>query len=154
MSVTTRATALGFAGCVLLLACGGNGSGGGGGGGGGTCDNIEGTWTGSAQVDASACGQGTYTESGPLVITQAAGSCSISVAYYSYGSMSGSVSGSDVTFSGSYPKFSGTVTLDQVNLVVSTDQTTISGTITWTYKGGALTCGGSTAISGTKETST
>lgn len=163
MYVTKSVGVLGFAGCVLLLACAGNSSGGNGGGssGGGssgsssgssaTCDNINGTWAGSDNVDASSCGQGTYSDSGSMVITQAAGSCSLSISYYDLGTWPGSVSGSSLTFSGSYPKDNGTVTLDNVDLTISQDLTTISGTITWSYTGPTKSCSGSTTISGTKS---
>jgi hypothetical protein len=133
------------------MACGGGGGGSSGGTtGASSCDNLDGTWTGSAQVDASACGQGTYTDTGALVITQAAGSCSVTIAYYSYGSMPGTVSGSTLTFSGSYPKSSGTVTIDDQSVTVSADQSTISGTVAWSYQGSSKSCSGSTAISGTR----
>jgi hypothetical protein len=156
MHTTTTARALGFAGCILLLACGGSSSGGGtssgsGSGSSGTCDDVNGTWTGSAQVDASACGEGSYTDTGSLVLTQSTGSCSVAVSYYSYGSMNGTVSGSTLTFSGSYPKFNGTVTLDNVQVSVSSDLTTIAGTVPWSYKGSTKTCSGTTKITGTKS---
>jgi len=164
MNLITCTRALAFAGGVALMACGGGSSGGGGGGsssgGGGSsggsgtsgasCDNLDGTWTGSAQVDASACGKGTYTDTGSLIITQATGSCSVTIAYYSYGSMDGTVSGSTLSFSGSYPKFGGTISIDNQSVTLSADQTTLSGTVAWSYQGGSMTCSGTTAISGTK----
>jgi len=41
-------------------------------------------------------------------------------------------------------------TLDNVDLTVSQDLSTISGTITWSYQGASKTCSGSTTITGTR----
>jgi hypothetical protein len=57
----------------------------------------------------------------------------------------GTVSGSDVSWTGSYPSASGTVTVNSVNSALSADLTTLTGSFAWTYAG-RTQCTGTTSF--------
>ena len=68
---------------------------------------------------------------------------------------SGTIKGSALTWSGSFPERGGTTTYNSVNLTVGADCTTLSGTTNWTYVQdpavATFSCTGTTTLSGTKN---
>ena len=62
---------------LIFTACGGGGGGGGGPVPSSTCVDVAGTWTTTEQVNATACGQGTFIEHLTYTITQSG--CTITV---------------------------------------------------------------------------
>jgi hypothetical protein len=57
----------------------------------------------------------------------------------------GTISGGDVSWTGSYPSATGTVTINSVDAVLSEDLTTLTGSFTWTYAGNTQ-CTGTTTF--------
>jgi hypothetical protein len=82
-----------------------------------------------------------------FTIVQAAGSCDFTLqsSLVSGTTFSGTVSGSNVAWTGSYPSASGTVTINSVNAALSADLTTLTGSFAWTYAGNT-NCTGTTTF--------
>lgn len=122
----------------------------GGGGGGGTpcgaCLNVAGTWATTEQVSSTTCDTGIYTESGIYTVAQAG--CALTVQDASGNTFSGSISGSQITWSGSYPEAGGTTSITSMTLNVAADGLSFSGTCEWTWSGAGSTCSGSTSVTG------
>jgi hypothetical protein len=117
------------------------------------CPNLTGqTWTSTEVINASNCGMGTYTVHNTYTITQAGlygwllwPYCKIFTATESSGiALSLNAGATSVMVSGSYPLKSGITTLTPSLLNLSADGTTYSGTVTWSWKGPAGSCGGTT----------
>jgi hypothetical protein len=88
-----------------------------------------------------------------FTIVQAAGSCDFTLqsSLVPVGSIfSGTVSGSNISWTGSYPSASGTVTINSVNAALSADLTTLTGSFTWTYAGNT-NCIGTTTFNVVKQ---
>jgi hypothetical protein len=130
---------------ALLAACGGGSSGS---ESSGTCANIAGTWDSSETVDGSACGSGIFTQQRAYTITQTG--CAISVTV-SGATFTGTISGSHLSWSGSYPEDGGTTTITGMNLTLSSDEGTASGTASWTWSGSGTTCAGTTQVTATRR---
>jgi hypothetical protein len=82
-----------------------------------------------------------------FTIVQAAGSCAFTLqsSLVSGTTFSGTVSDNHVSWTGSYPSASGTVTINSVSATLSTDLTTLSGSFAWTYAGNTH-CTGTTTF--------
>jgi hypothetical protein len=80
-------------------------------------------------------------------IVQAAGSCDFTLqsSRISGKTFSGTVSGSNISWTGSYPSASGTVTFTGVNAVLSANLDTLSGSFNWSYAGNT-SCTGTTTF--------
>jgi hypothetical protein len=111
-----------------------------------TCVDVSGTWNTTELEDATGCGEGTYTNYNEFTITQSG--CNISVDAGVYGTHSGTVNGSQITYTGSYPEEGGTTTIN-VNLTISGNS--LNGSATWTWSDGTYSCSGSTQITGTRS---
>lgn len=87
-----------------------------------------------------------------FTIVQAAGSCTFTLAnsLVSGTVFSGTVSGNDVSWTGSYPSASGTVTINSVDAALSADLTALSGSFDWTYQGNTQ-CTGTTTFALTRQ---
>jgi hypothetical protein len=138
--MNTLTHVLGLACVALAAACSG----------GETCSNINGSWASEAQVDATACGLGTTTESLTYVFTQATGSCGFSLAAHG-NTFDGTVDGTAVSWTGSYPLGSGTTTLTKVDLTVDATGTSMSGTMEWSFVSSSRNCTGTTTFSAKKS---
>jgi hypothetical protein len=62
----------------------------------------------------------------------------------------GTVSGSHISWTGSYPSATGTVTINSVTAVLSDSLRTLTGSFTWTYAGNTH-CTGTTTFSAVKQ---
>lgn len=85
-------------------------------------------------------------------IVQAAGSCDFTMqsSLIQGSTFYGTVSGSDVTWTGSYPSASGTVTIEGVDATLSADLTTLTGSFDWSYAG-YTQCIGTTTFNVVKQ---
>jgi len=130
-----------------LMAIVGTGGGGGGDGGTappGTCVDVSGTWSTTEVVDDTGCGGTIYSEDNTYTVTQ--DGCNITVMPSTGGSFSGTVSGSQINWSGSWQEGGGTVTAT-ISLTISGNS--LSGTSSWTWSDG-YSCSGTTQITGTR----
>jgi hypothetical protein len=136
-------------GLVLFLAtticCGGGGDGDSDDG--GTCANAAGTWEMTERVDATDCGDGTYTQHRTYTVTQSG--CTITVVPSDHPnlSFSGSMSGNQISWSGSWPEDGGTTT---ANISATINGDSISGSFSWSWTDGTDSCNGTTRINGTR----
>jgi hypothetical protein len=87
-----------------------------------------------------------------FTIVQAAGSCSFTLqnSLVAGTTFPGTVSGSKISWTGSYPSASGTVTINSVDATLSSDLRTISGSFAWTYAGNTH-CTGTTSFNVVKQ---
>jgi hypothetical protein len=127
-----------------LMAIVGTGGGGGGDGGTGECVDVSGTWSTTEVVDDTGCGGIIYTEYNTYTVTQ--NGCNITVIPSDGGSFSGTVSGNQINWSGSWQEGGGTVTAN-ISLTISGDS--LSGSSSWTWSDG-YSCPGTTQITGTR----
>ncbi|MBI9089870.1 MAG: hypothetical protein JEZ12_11690 [Desulfobacterium sp.] len=95
---------------------------------------MAGRWNTSVTVDARECGEGIYTYTNVLTVTQAGNNVTISgtddegndFVFY------GTVSGNTVTASGSYSDGSGTTTLSGITYTFT--ENSFSGHSSWTWR--------------------
>jgi hypothetical protein len=130
---------------AFLVGCGGGSDGS---GSSGTCANIAGTWDSSETVDGSACGEGTFTQQQTYTITQTG--CAITIAVPGT-TFTGTVSGSHLSWTGSFPSDGGTTTITGMNLTLASDQGSATGTASWTWSGSGTSCPGTTQVTATKR---
>ena len=131
-----------------LMAIVGTGGGGGGDGGTappGTCVDVSGTWSTTEVVDDTGCGGPIYTEYNTYTVTQ--NGCNITVMPSDGGSFSGTVSGSQINWSGTWQEGGGTVTAT-ISLTISGNS--LSGSSSWTWQEDGYSCSGTTQITGSR----
>jgi len=134
---------------LIFTACGGGGGGGGGPVPSSTCVDVAGTWTTTEQVNATACGQGTFIEHLTYTITQSG--CTITVVPQGTNlQFSGNVNGNQMGWSGSYPEEGGTTTINSLTVTISADGNSFSGSASWTWSDGRSSCSGTTQSTGTR----
>ena len=125
---------------LIVMACGGNEV--------PVCD-AAGVWQISESGTDDCEGASTpYTESFPVTVTQVGTSITVTAA--DVGIFTGTISGDNMGWSGSYPLQGGTTSLN-VDVTVSADCTTLSGTGEWSWTDGDESCSGSGTISGTRQ---
>ncbi|MFV2013995.1 MAG: fibronectin type III domain-containing protein [Candidatus Heimdallarchaeota archaeon] len=105
--------------------------------------DLTGSWSVTENVDATACGDGTYIDNYMLNATQSGNSITVNT---NTGNYTGRISGDSLTWNGSYPEAGGT-TQTSVSLTVNASCNEISGTAVWTWTDGAITCSGTTQVS-------
>lgn len=113
----------------------------------GTCANAAGTWNMTERVDATDCGEGTYTENVTYTVTQSG--CNITVVPSSNPGLrfSGSINGNKLSWQGSWPEDDGTTT---AKISATIDGDSISGSSSWSWSDGTDSCNGTTQITGTR----
>lgn len=67
-------------------------------------------------------------------------------------SLSGTITGNQVSFSGSYPEDGGTTIINSSTLTISTDCNQFSGNDSWSWTNGVLSCSGTSTYTGTRLT--
>jgi hypothetical protein len=130
---------------LVLAACGG-----GGGGTVSTCVDASGTWAITETGKPNDCGA-TTDPTYDLVVTQASGSCSITVTDPSSNVFNGTVTNNTLKWSGSYPEDGGWTTI--TSMTATMDGNSLGGSANWTWSethGGATACSGSTTFTGTR----
>jgi hypothetical protein len=133
---------------LAVISCGGGGDGDSDNG--GTCEDASGTWNMTEVVNATDCGEDTYTENITYTVTQ--NGCNITVVPSSDSSLSfsGSVDNDQVSWTGSWPEDGGTTTAT-IDITINGDSA--SGSATWSWTDGSDSCDGTTQISGTRTSS-
>jgi hypothetical protein len=132
-----------FAGTLVPVACGGSG------GGGGTLppEDVSGLYAVDAVEDGTDCGEGVTQDSWNLRITQTGADAVLSTPF---GGFPGTVSGNEVTVSGTYPEDGGYTTFQGSGFSVDGDA--LVGLIVWTWStsptGVPVVCAGTTDITG------
>jgi hypothetical protein len=119
-----------------------------------TCVNMgSATYVGTEDVATTSGSCPGYSDlSVTFTIVQAAGSCAFTLQSSRVPGtiFPGTVSGSNVSWTGSYPSASGTVTINSVNASLSDDLTTLTGSFDWTYSGNTH-CTGTTTFNVVKQ---
>ncbi|MBK6900834.1 MAG: hypothetical protein IPH09_16815 [bacterium] len=114
-----------------------------------TCSNMgSASYEGTEDVIVTSGSCSSYSDLAvTFTIVQAAGSCDFALqnSLIPGTVFSGTVSGTDVTWSGSYPLASGTVTIDSVDATLSADLTSLTGSFDWSYAG-STECTGTTTF--------
>lgn len=142
-STLTAVIAVAF---LLISGCGG-----GGGGGGAPAEpvgDVSGDWLVESVVNRSACG-GDSAERDPdeiLSVTQSGST--ITVTEEDSTVNTGTLSGNQLSWSGSYFEDGGNVSVS-FSLTVAADCNSLSGTAPWTWTG-SFTCSGTTQVNGTR----
>lgn len=132
----------------VLVSC----SGGGGGGGGSQCVDISGTWSITETSGANTCGDTVGVSALNVYTIVQNGGCSF-IATDGTRTFNGSVSGTHVTWTGSYADSGGTVTVTGTSINVSSDGNSMSGTGNWIWSNGtpSYDCSGVTSsMTGTR----
>ena len=109
--------------------------------------DLTGDWAVIDNVNATACGDGTYTDNYTLGVTQSGSS--VTVTSLNAGTHTGTLSGNLLTWSGSYPDGSGT-TQSSVSLTINDDCNALSGTANWTWSDSSMTCSGTSQVSASR----
>jgi hypothetical protein len=136
---------------ATLAACGGGGDGddGDGGSGGGGSVDVSGTWTITETMGSNTCGD-PVGASFFYTLTATLSGNSLTVQVQDGRVFNGTVDGDRVQWSGSYAEDGGTTTIDELNVTVSSDGNSLSGSNAWSWAGGGGTCSGTTSVSGTR----
>ena len=127
--------AVGFA-AFLLTSCGDS-----------TGPEVSGLWTITEIVNAADCGDGIYTDTYTMTITQSGNDITVLVSGLAF---TGTLEGNRLRWSGSYPEEGGIITAN-VDLTISDDGNSLSGSSSWTYTDGLFSCSGTTQVSGVKN---
>ena len=107
---------------------------------------VAGNWSVSYTDDGTACGDGITTGTVAVLIEQNGDALTVTIEGIVY---TGTLSGTNTTWSGSYPDDGGT-TSEQFTVVFADNGTTLSGGSTWTWTNGVMSCSGSSTITGSK----
>ncbi len=126
--------AVGFA-AVLLTSCGDS-----------TGPDVSGIWTITEVVNAVDCGEGTYTDTYTMTVTQSGNEITVLVSGLAF---TGTLEGNRLRWSGSYPEDAGITTLN-ADVTISDDGNSLSGSASWTWTDGSFSCSGTTQVSGVK----
>ena len=120
----------------------------------GTCVNIgNAIYVGTEDMTTTTGACPNYPNlSVTFTVAQAAGSCNFPVqsSRIPGSTFSGTLSDSSVSWTGSYPSASGTVTINSVTAALSDSLKTLSGSFTWTYAGNTH-CTGTTTFHAVKQ---
>ena len=124
----------------------------GGGGGDGDPDppiaDISGTWSITETMGSNTCGevpgsQNTYS----ITVTVSGNSVTVVTPA---GTFTGTIDGDQLEWTGSYPDDGGTTTINSMDLTVSANGSSVSGTTSWSWTDGTESCSGTTTVNGTR----
>ncbi len=93
------------------------------------------------------CGDGIYTDTYTMTVTQSGNDVTVLVSGLSF---TGTLEGNRLRWSGSYPDDGG-ITTANVDVTISDDGNSLSGSASWTFTAGSFTCSGTTQVSGVKS---
>jgi len=120
----------------------------------GTCVNMgSASYVGTETMSTTSGSCPSYSNlSVTFTIVQAAGSCAFTLqnSRVPGTTFPGTVSDGHVSWTGSYPSATGTVTINSVNATLSSDLKTLTGSFTWTYAG-STHCTGTTTFNVVKQ---
>jgi len=149
---------------TLLTACGGGDSGGNTGGGSGSSSgggsgttfdppiaDLTGDWNVTEGGTSDCPGEATYTSQYRVSVSQDRNSLTVVAPA---GTFSGTISGSSLSWKGSYQEDGGTTEITSMSLTVAADAAHFSGSANWKWSNGAINCTGrSQAINGERVAS-
>jgi hypothetical protein len=140
---------------VVVLGLTGCGSGGGDGGGGGLqtpAADISGVWnvTETTTTDNSCGDPAGHAFSYQVTVTQNGNNLTVVT---DAGTFNGTISGNTISWTGSYPEGSSTVTINSMTLTLNANGTQFTGTVHWSWTDGVDSCSGTNQISGQKQSS-
>ena len=107
---------------------------------------VAGNWAVSFSDDATGCGEGITTGTVNLLIAQNGNALTVTGGGIVF---TGTLNGTEATWSGSYPEDGGT-TSEQFTVTFANNNTTLSGGSTWTWTDGTDSCSGTSTITGSK----
>lgn len=109
--------------------------------------DLTGNWSISETVDATDCGEGIYDDSYTAAVVQNGNTLSVTIGGLVF---NGTISGSRVSWTGSFPEDGGTTTITSMTLTVDPAGDGLSGDSAWRWSDGADTCSGTTTVTGSK----
>ena len=133
---------------VAVTGCDGAGGTGGTGGGGGNCGDpvdFAGEWEMTSTVVSDDC-DGRMSQTFGMMITQDGNAITAETFELTF---DGTICGTEIQMSGSFPEDVGTVTVD-ATLTVSVDGNSMEGADSWTWTDGSESCSGSDSLSATR----
>ena len=107
---------------------------------------VAGNWSVSYTDDATGCGEGIFTGTSNYRIEQRGNALTVTIDGTVY---NGTLSGTEGTWSGSYPEDGGT-TSQQFTVTFTNSNSMLSGGSTWTWTDGTGGCSGTTTITGSR----
>lgn len=109
--------------------------------------NLSGSWLISEQVDATQCGEGSYSDSYGVVISQSGSELSVTSDGVTY---RGSINGNNFSWSGAFDEDGGTTNVTLSGTVASNGNS-LSGSSTWTWSDGTDSCSGTATFSASRS---
>ncbi len=110
--------------------------------------DLSGSWSVIENVDARDCGEGIFNDYYTVVVTNQTAT-SVTVATNS-GTHTGSISGNNLSWSGSYNDDWGTTT-SETSLTVNPDCNSLYGTATWRWSDSYESCSGTSTVTATRD---
>lgn len=107
---------------------------------------VWGKWSVHASIDATHRGEGVYSENFTVSISQNGNALSVDIGGTSF---TGTLNGTQATWSGSYDEDDGTTT-ETYTVTFANSNTTMTGSSTWTWSDGVQSCSGTSTFSGDK----
>lgn len=111
-----------------------------------TCTSMAGTWSVIETVADTTCSS---TSGDQTVLTIVQDGCLLSL-YIGSATLTGSISGSTASWSGSFSRDGGITTITDATISTSTDGSTMTGTAHWTWSNGESSCSGTTQVNGSR----
>lgn len=105
---------------------------------------YDGEWAVTESVNATACGEGTSVETYTAVVSQSGTTMTVTASGIT---RSGAFSGTILTFTATYPEDGGSVSSSGT---IVFNGNSASGSSTWTYTEGSLSCDGSSTLSASR----
>jgi len=106
---------------------------------------VSGVWSITETVNATACGEGTYTDTYNITVTQNGSDLTVSTPV---GVFDGQIDGNQLEWEGSYSEDGGIV---EVDLTLTVNGNSLTGSSTWTWSDGVASCAGTTSVSGVRS---
>lgn len=133
---------------TVLSSCGG----GGGGSDGGSCVDISGVWNITETAGSNTCGD-PAGQAVQHVYTVVQNGCSFTATTSDARTYNGTVSGNNVSWTGSNPGSGGTITVTGTSITAASDGNSMNGSGNWTWSNGnpSYDCSGTTSISGARQ---
>jgi len=112
--------------------------------------DMSGTWqvAGTDTSSTAACNGVAFNITATIVQSGS----NLNVTGFRTSSLSGTISGNQMSFAGSYPEDGGTTTISQSILSITSDCNQFSGSDSWSWTDGSFSCSGTSIYTGTRLT--
>ena len=111
--------------------------------------DVSGTWAVTETSGTNTCGEPTgQTNSYQITVTQSGSALIVATPA---GTFNGSISSKTVSWAGSFAEQGGTTTIGRLELTLSADSSSLSGSISWDWSDGIDSCSGTTAVFAVKQ---